>query len=59
MVYKAIQKETGQHVAVKMMSVEEVQDIDREIALLVKLLSPFIISFIEAIKCDDQIWVWT
>lgn len=57
MVYKAIQLETRAEVAVKILTDEDSDDIDREISLLVKLLSPFIVSFIEAIKWQSQIWV--
>ena len=41
-----------------MIKIEDVGgDLEREIELLVKMRSPFIISFIEALKYETEIWV--
>jgi serine/threonine protein kinase len=57
-VYKGIEKLTEREVAIKVIQLEDAgADLDREIELLLKMRSPFIISFIEAMKFEEEIWV--
>jgi hypothetical protein len=45
-------------VAIKVIQSEDAgTDLEREIELLVKMRSPFIISFIEAMRFEEEIWV--
>jgi serine/threonine protein kinase len=47
-------------VAIKVIKVENVdEDLDREIELLTKLKSPFIVSFVESLAVDNDIWVYS
>ncbi len=56
--YKGYEHFTEREVAIKVMKIEDAgKDLDREIDLLVKMRSPFIISFIEAMKFETEIWV--
>ena len=57
MVYKGVDKTTGREVAVKIFNDEEDFDIDREIDFLVKMVSPFIVSLLEAVNSNSQLWV--
>jgi hypothetical protein len=57
-VYKGIEQLTEREVAIKVIPSEDAgADLDREIELLLKMRSPFIISFIEAMKFEEEIWV--
>jgi serine/threonine protein kinase len=57
-VYKGIERITGREVAIKVIQTEDAgADLEREIELLVKMRSPFIISFIEAMRFEEEIWV--
>lgn len=57
-VYKGIERLTEREVAIKVIQMEDAGiDLEREIELLVKMRSPFIISFIEALRFEEEIWV--
>ena len=57
-VFKAINKETGKTVAIKIIPVEnELSDIMREIAILKKCSSDFIVSYFGSYMKDGELWV--